>query len=126
MEHPADPYRGYESEARSNRLGAARLICALLAAISGGFGGVMLWIPMSIVAPFWVTLSLPQVLGALFASSMAYLVAGPAKASLARTMAFSLVPAAVCAAANIVLYVMIVDSYPTPPGGQATLTLEPY
>lgn len=129
MEQSGDPYQGSQYHVISNRRGIARLAGTFLVAVLGSFAGVMLWVLIGVASPFWLFLSLPQVLGALFASSTAYLVAGPIKAALSRTMALSIFVAAVCAVANILLYSEMVPgvvavSDLTPPGGQTTLSVE--
>lgn len=127
MERPGASSEGLVSGARSREAGAARIAATLLAATIGGIAGIMLWIPLSIITPFWIVWTLPQLFGAIFASSMAYLVSGPTKATLSRSMAFSLVFAAACGAVNLVVGASpwIEPFYDLlPPGGQKTLLLE--
>ena len=88
-----------------------------------------MWLPMSIILPFWFSLTLPQFMASLFASSMAYLVAGPTRTRLSYTMALSLAAAAICAVANLLLFtgrvpgITPVDDL-APPGGITTLLVE--
>lgn len=129
MERSGASCQGCERGTRSKGPGTARLTATFLTAILGSFAGVMLWVLISVIAPFWLFLSLPQMLGAAFASSIAYLFAGSAKTALSRTMALSLIAAATCAVANILLYTGLVPGIVpvgdlTPPGGQATLSVE--
>ncbi|CAN5298023.1 hypothetical protein BH24ACT16_BH24ACT16_16990 [soil metagenome] len=75
----------------------------LLAAITGAIAGGMLWVPLGVITPFWIVWTLPQLFGAVYASSLAYLLAGPAKAALSRTMGFSAIVASACGAVNLVV-----------------------
>lgn len=131
MERSGDSHQRYRRAARSNGPGAARLAVTLLVAISGSFAGMMLWAPISVIAPFPLFLSLPQVFGALFAASMAYLVGGSFRSPLWRVMALSLIAAAACAVANVLLFtgmvpgIVPVDDL-TPPGGMKTLSVEAF
>lgn len=75
--------------------GIVRAVLTVVAALCGSIAGWMLWVPLSVVTPFWIVPTLPQLFGAVFAASAAYLVAGPAKKRLSRTMSPSLIVAAV-------------------------------
>lgn len=91
--------------------------------------GGTLWLPFAIVLPFWLSLTLPQVLGAVFATSLAYLVAGPTRASLSLVMLLSSLVAAICAAVNLVLFMGMVPGVVStddlaPPGGMITLLVD--
>lgn len=120
-----DPDRARYSASRSR--GRLHLALTLLVAMLGGVSGGLLWVPLGVVAPFWIVWALPLLFGAAFASGMAFLVAGPATSSLSRPLALSLAVAAACAAGNLVvgtvpgvgpLYDLL------PPGGQKTLFAE--
>lgn len=104
MERSGASCQGCERGTQSKGPGTARLTATFLTAILGSFAGVMLWVLISVITPFWLFLSLPQMLGALFASSAAYLFAGSARTALSRTMALSLIAGAGCGVANILLY----------------------
>ncbi|CAN5561148.1 hypothetical protein BH24ACT22_BH24ACT22_15720 [soil metagenome] len=118
----------------SNRIGIggpeiARLVVTLLAAMVGSIAGGILWLPMVIVLPFWLSLTLPQLLAGVFGSSIAYLVAGAATAKISYTMALSSISGAICAVANILLFMGLVPGIAAvddlaPPGGRATLLVE--
>ena len=118
-----------EAGVRLRRNNAARLLATLSAAMVGSIGGGILWLPMAIILPFWFSLTLPQLLASLFASSMAYLVAGSARARLSYIMALSLAAAAICAVTNLLLFtgrvpgIIPVDDL-APPGGMVTLLVE--
>lgn len=71
MERSGASCQGYERGTRSKGPGAARLTATFLTAILGNFARVMLWVLISVITPFWLFLSLPQILGAAFASSIA-------------------------------------------------------
>ncbi|CAN5590924.1 hypothetical protein BH24ACT21_BH24ACT21_16560 [soil metagenome] len=129
MVRPGASRDSYGDRVRPDRIVTARLAVTLLAAMVGSVAGGVLWLPMAIILPFWIFLTLPQLLASLFGSSMAYLVAGAAKARLSYTMAFSLIAGAICAAANVLLFMEMVPGIAavddlTPPGGMATLLLE--
>jgi len=120
---------GDGSPASSARPGIVRAVVAVLAALSGSIAGWMLWVPLSVVTPFWIVLTLPQISGAVFAASAAYLFAGPARKRLSHAMALSLTVAALCAAANLLLFLGVIPGIPStsgllPPGGPNTLLAE--
>lgn len=119
----------YNRVARPARPNATRLTVTLILATVGSVAGGILWVPLGVILPFWFSLTLPQLFAAVFASSMAYLVAGPTKAMLSRIVAVSLVISAVCAVLNLLLFTNMVPGITAtddlaPPGGIATLLLE--
>lgn len=126
---PANSRRRYGAGARRYGPGAAQLIGTLLAAMLGSFAGMMLWAPVSIVAPFPLFLSLPQVFGGMFAASMAYLAAGSVRSPLWWVMTLSLFVSLACGVANVLLFTGsvpgVVPIYDlAPPGGMKTLSIE--
>lgn len=129
MENSGAAQDGYGRETRSTGPSAARRTSTLVVAMLGSVAGGFLVIPLWIIAPYWLFLTLPQVFGAVFASSMAYLVAGPTKTTLSRVMVGSLLAAAACALVNLALFVgMVPGVVPSDdlilPGGWVTHLLE--
>lgn len=99
----------------------------LLAAMLGGVVGGALWVPLGVIAPFWIVWTLPSLFGSAFASSMAYLVAGPAQAPLSRPLVLSLTVAVACTIGNLItgVFLWVEPFYELlPPGGQNTLFAE--
>lgn len=83
--------------------GTARRASALIAALLGSVAGGLLVVPLAVVAPDWLFLTIPLVVGAVFASSLAYLVMGPSGASFARINAVALLAAVVCGVVSFAL-----------------------
>lgn len=129
MDDSRDSRDSYGSGAQSSGPTAVRRACVVIAAIMGGIAGGLLVVPLWIIAPYWLFVTLPLLMGAVYASSMAYLVAGPVRTTLSRTMIRSLVAATACALVNLALFAGLVPGIvPTDdlalPGGQATNLLE--
>lgn len=109
--------------------GPVRRSVVLISATLGSVAGGLLVIPLMVIAPDWLFLTLPQVVGAVFASSMAYLAAGPARETLPRTMVRSLLAAVACVLANLALLAASANGVVASgdlllPGGSTTHVLE--
>lgn len=115
--------------ARLGGLTIGRFAGTVSVAILGSVAGTILVVPLWILTPFWIFVTVPQLIAAVFASSLAYLVAGPARATLSWTMICSLMIATVLALVNLALYtgtvpgIVPVDDLALP-GGLATHLLE--
>lgn len=120
---------GGESTSGAKGPGFFRWVCILVAGILGSVAGGLLTIPLWVIIPYWVFLTLPHFFGAVFASSMAYLVAGPAKVALLRVMSCTLAAAAGIGLINLPLFLGIVPGVNVYddlalPGGVLTHLLE--
>ena len=109
--------------------GRVRRAGVLISATLGSLAGGILVIPLMVVASDWLFLSLPQVVGSVFASSVAYLAAGPARKALECVMAISLLAAVACVLVNLALLSasangIVASGDVLLPGGWATHVLE--
>ena len=93
-----------EREVRSSGPTTVRRVSAMIATILGSVAGTILVVPLWVIAPFWIFVTVPQLIAAVFASSLAYLFASPARATMSRTMILSLMVATVLALLNLALF----------------------
>ncbi len=103
MEHPSGTRNDYDNRTRGGGVSPARRAGSLIAALVGSVAGGLLVVPLAVVSPDWLFLTVPLVVSAMFASGFAYLLTVPSGASFARICAATLLAAVVCGVVNLTL-----------------------
>lgn len=129
MERSGRSEEDFSREAHPNRLSVVHRVSVVVTAIIGSIAGSLVIVPLIVVAPDWIFLTLPLLFGALFASSAAHLVSGASVAPLTKVLAFSTTAALICAAFNLALLGAVLTGYVNSvglmlPGGWPTHLLE--